>query len=153
MFYLCTDVSLLPFPLEESSNEVFFQEHMRFSDLTTVDFDIIQDIDGAIKTGNRFMNQFGLADLKHLSTGCKTVINILHNTHKCFNLVECGSNAIVKLIRICESGSSGVYAFMSDYRELHQEDISFYLNNKLIKGATEFYNAWRVLEREVIYDF
>ena len=39
-----------------------------------------------------------------LSTGCKTLLNILYNPDKCFDLLECGTN-VLELLPIIKNGN------------------------------------------------
>lgn len=59
--------------------------------------DIIQTIDGAVMVGkyrieSRFHNV--VLDIDKLSTGCKTILNVMYNPDKVFCMKECGENAL-----------------------------------------------------------
>ncbi|MDE7313726.1 MAG: DUF4869 domain-containing protein [Eubacterium sp.] len=59
--------------------------------------DIIQEIDRAVRIGSyRIQSRFHnvILDIDRLSTGCKTVLNIMYNPDKIFCIKECGENAI-----------------------------------------------------------
>lgn len=40
--------------------------------------------------------------LMDISTGCKTVLNVMYNPRLCFSTIECGTNALWKIIRMNE---------------------------------------------------
>lgn len=44
----------------------------------------------------------GALNKEHLSTGCKTLLNIINNSDKCFDVMECGQNALELLPIITE---------------------------------------------------
>lgn len=59
---------------------------------------IIKEIDGVELTQDfKITSKFteGLLDLTKLSSGCKTVLNILYNQDKVFNVTSCGRNALL----------------------------------------------------------
>lgn len=78
-------------------NDVYFNKYT----YKLIDYNIakriIKEIDDVELTEDfmivsKFTN--GLLDLSKLSTGCKTVLNIVFNTDKIFNISECGVNAL-----------------------------------------------------------
>ena len=59
--------------------------------------DIMQEIDGACMVGKyRIESKFHkvVLDIDRLSTGCKTVLNVMYNLDKVFCIIECGENAL-----------------------------------------------------------
>lgn len=83
--------------------------------------DVIKKIDGATMIGKyRIESKFHnvILDIDRLSTGCKTVLNIMYNPNKVFCIKECGENALDILYSL-ESGL--VY---SDF-----PTISFYVDS------------------------
>lgn len=42
----------------------------------------------------------GAVSVQHLSTGCKTALNVLSSPEKCFNLISCGDNAIRSILKM-----------------------------------------------------
>jgi hypothetical protein len=67
---------------------------------------VLEHIDNARYFNNKsFIGRFGDDDLQpksNLSTGSKTLLNIAQNIHQCFNVSECGNNALEMLFRINE---------------------------------------------------
>ena len=149
MLWVYTTKDLLPMPLEQKFNEVFFRMNITFSDLTPTDFEIIDSVDNAkFLSDESFKTPFGIIKIVNLSTGCKTVINALHYPKSAFNLVECGDNAFTKLAEVCCNSEIDIHALLPDYRELQSEDIVLRLNGTEVKGADAFYAEWRRIERE-----
>lgn len=59
--------------------------------------DIMLKIDSAAMVGKyRFKSKFHkvVLDIDRLSTGCKTVLNVMYNLDKVFCIKECGENAL-----------------------------------------------------------
>lgn len=69
---------------------------------------ILSEVDGAqYSSENTFIGRdksLGNINKEHLSTGCKTLLNIVNNTNKCFDIIECGQNAI-SLLRFIKEGN------------------------------------------------
>ena len=87
-------------------NDVYFNQNTS-SLLDDRSVGIIESIDGSkliskYKIRSRF-NDITL-DVDKLSTGCKTVLNVMYNPDKVFCLKECGSNALQMLYGL-EEGS------------------------------------------------
>jgi hypothetical protein len=90
-----------------SDNEMEFGK-VGISTLTKRDLDLIDRIDSAKLDGNekKFLTPFGIAGIEHLSTGCKTALNILRNRGRAVNCTECGNNALQHIFDIIgESGA------------------------------------------------
>lgn len=84
-------------------NDVYFNKYT-FGKLDyATSKSIIKEIDGVeltqdFKIISKFTN--GVLDLTKLSTGCKTVLNILYNQDKVFNMSECGMNAVALIYNL-----------------------------------------------------
>ena len=86
-------------------NDVYFNKYtFRKLDYKTAK-SIIKEIDGVeltqdFKIISKFTNS--ALDLTKLSTGCKTVLNVLYNPNKVFNMSECGMNAVSFIYNLSE---------------------------------------------------
>lgn len=92
-------------------NDVYFNQNTA-SVLDERAKKIIVDIDGSTQVGKyKIRSRFDdiILDIDKLSSGCKTVLNILYNPNKVFCLKECGNNAL-EIVYSLEQGN--VY---SDY--------------------------------------
>lgn len=78
-------------------NDAYFNSHVNEIDFYNAEIaDIMMAIDGAVYKGNGFYqskynNQ--VISMSNLSTGCKTLINIVSFTDIIFDVSECGENA------------------------------------------------------------
>ena len=69
--------------------------------------------DGAVYVDNtRFRDKYGYyVPWYGLSTGGMTVLNVLYNLDKCFDLVECGINALYDLVKGKDGWAAPFYVF------------------------------------------
>ena len=65
---------------------------------------IMKKIDGAdYVSGMDMRSRFGnITSMKNLSTGCKTMINIVNHPEAVINCTECGDNVLHKIIQMTE---------------------------------------------------
>lgn len=88
-----------------NSNDLFFDAHTFIQDSDLVR-EVLNKIENAeCSDGKTFIGRtkdFGKLYKEYLSSGTKTLINIIQNPDKCFNLSECGSNALEFLQKISE---------------------------------------------------
>jgi hypothetical protein len=99
-------------------NDAFFWMITINEAFTEYDYKVIEKIDHArlIKTKGKkianFETPFGVVDASKLSTGCKTLINMVHHPENVYNLMECGWNVqemMTKYFSINKVQSNGVY--------------------------------------------
>lgn len=86
------------------NNDIFFKGYSKIPDNPLV-VDILRDIDGAVRDTDRtFFGRFapGALDKSFLSTGTKVLLNIIQHPDKCFNVIECGDNALIYLSRFTD---------------------------------------------------
>lgn len=87
-------------------NDLFFNGESLKSD--EVSKKIMREIDQAqYSTENTFIGRdksLGNLNKEHLSTGCKTLLNIISNQDKCFDVKECGANAL-SLLPLIKNGN------------------------------------------------
>lgn len=109
--------------------------------MTSVDTAVMQKIDHAVlKAGNRIETPYGLGYITNLSTGCKTVINILKYPDIIFSVDECGANAIELLFRMRD-----VKFFMSYpiYVRVDDDTTIQFNDADIISGEDAFYTWWQ----------
>lgn len=76
---------------------------------------VIEIIDGARLIGKyKICSKFNdiVLDVDKLSSGCKTVLNVLYNPDKVFCLKECGDNALEVLYNLNEGNVYSDYALI-----------------------------------------
>lgn len=144
MIDIYTDVSLVS--NLQRNNDLFFNTRTCNEKMTSVDTAVMQKIDHAVlKADNRIETPYGLGYITNLSTGCKTVINILKYPDIIFSVDECGANAIELLFRMRD-----VKFFMSYpiYVHFRDDTIIRFNNTNVTKGEDEYYSWWQHKLRE-----
>ena len=151
MIKIYSKQELLTKTVVASHAEVFFARNIAYTDLTPLDFQIIENIDKAvpipIKEGY-FDTPFGLAQVKHLSTGCKTVLNAIHFPDKIFSFIECGGNAISELVRVSSQLDFDIEIYLPRYRNIEPMANPIIFNGNNIQTSDDFNDAWRAMEED-----
>lgn len=99
---------------------------------------IIKEIDGVELTQDfKIISKFtdGLLDLSKLSTGCKTVLNILYNQDRIFNITECGRNALILIYKL-SVGNVYVMDLVTPVRSNIKCDIEVVYNDSTCKFSS-----------------
>lgn len=88
-----------------SNNDLFFNARTLLSDTDLVS-DILSVIDKAKYSSDLTFTgrtkELGALNKSMLSTGTKTLLNIISYPDRCFNVVECGNNALQFIPKITE---------------------------------------------------
>ena len=83
----------------------------------------ITKIDGAVLVSKyKIKSKFGdmIIDIDKLSSGCKTVLNILYNPDKIFSINECGDNALEIVYSLDKGNVYSEYAMIPfDMKEVN----------------------------------
>jgi hypothetical protein len=123
-------------------NDVYFNQHTA-SLLDENAKTIIESIDESeLVSKYKIRSRFDdiTLDTDQLSTGCKTVLNVMYNPEKVFCMKECGNNALKVLFSL---SSGNVY---SDYALLpfDMEAVNVYTSSahKVIKDYEELKEWW-----------
>ena len=103
---------------------------------------ILQNIDGAVyNSENTFIGRdssLGALYRENLSSGCKTALNVIHNTDKCFSTIECGNNASDVILQLQEG--QALWVKRSIMLKLDTK-VDIVYRNKKCKSIKEFINA------------
>lgn len=123
-------------------NDIFFNQKtvIRLDDRASR---IIEKIDGSKQISKyKIESKFNgvVLDIDHLSTGCKTVLNVLYFPDKVFCMKECGDNALDVLYNLKDGAVYSDYAVISfDFNE-----VSVYVGNgyKVIRDYESLKEWW-----------
>lgn len=116
----------------------------------TLSRNVIKEIDGVeFTTDKMIISKYtgDRVDLSNLSTGCKTLLNIMHNTDKIFTIQECGCN-VLKLIYALKNGMVYSDAIVTPMDENIINDI--YLISDDSGTGKSF--LWKILDEESSLD-
>lgn len=125
-------------------NDAYFNKHTINHLDKTETRNIIYAIDGVVSDGDTIISKFTGAklDLEHLSTSCKTVLNVVFNTDKVFNAIECGKEALIYMYKQCE-GNIYLEDILLPIDESFSIDVSVnYLGNWLGFNSIESLRSW-----------
>lgn len=113
MITIFKDKNLIPEPYElVMLNDVYFNQDT-CSRMDERADDVIEEIDCSKRIGKfKIQSRFNgvTLDIDKLSTGCKTVLNVMYNPKKVFCTNECGENALSVLYGLDEGTIFSEYA-------------------------------------------
>ena len=120
-------------------NDLFFNLHTGNEEMSEKDKKMIKQIDGAILTSDKHIEtQHGLGTIRNLSSGCKTLLNIVKHPEKVVCVEECGPN-VLKIIFAMDNikiyMSRPTLADIPDAAEIRFNDSDIVIGSK-------GYNAW-----------
>lgn len=120
-------------------NDLYFNLYTSNEEMSQKEIKLIQEVDDARLTPDkRIETKYGLGTIRNLSSGCKTLLNIVKHPDKVVCVEECGPN-VLKIIFTMDH----VKVYMSrpalieipDSAEIRFNDVEI-----VIGGAG--YNAW-----------
>ena len=108
-------------------NDLYFNLNTGNEEMTEKDINIIRKADNAILTPDKHIQtKYGLGTIRNLSSGCKTLLNIIKHPDKVVCVEECGPN-ILKMIfngNDIVTGSAGYNAWWSrEYERREKDDL------------------------------
>lgn len=99
-------------------NDWYFNLYTGNEDFTQKDSEVIWQIDHAKLTENKHIEtKYGLGTVRNLSTGCKTMLNVMKNPGKVVSADECGKNVLDMLFAM-----DGIHLYMSRPERIHIAD-------------------------------
>ena len=123
------------------SNDILFNydlyNNMNVSPLIR---NIMKSIDGAkYLQGMDMRSKFGnITSMENLSTGCKTVINIVNHPEAIINCIECGDNVLHKILRHLKMGNVLFEIIPSNADMLIDVNIITKQGNQVVNSLSEF---------------
>jgi hypothetical protein len=85
-------------------NDSYFDIYTCCEKITDKDKEYMKKIDNSTYiNADRIITDFGETNIEHISTGCKTIINIVHHPEIIFSLAEVGGNVINEVFKLAES--------------------------------------------------
>lgn len=121
------------------NNDSFFKRNVASYDFKEKDLEAIRVIDHAKLLGKyNIESEYGVGTIDHLSTGCKTILNILHNRNRVVNISGCGENALNFIFGIPDAR---LYAGFP-MRVKMSSDTVIVINDKCVVNDEREYNTW-----------
>lgn len=90
-----------------NGNDVFFNLHTDLKNTAEVQA-LLKKIDGVKYKDEKNVTVYTAANegstlgKSKLSTGIKTILNIMHHPDKCFSTIECGKNVLLEILKLTE---------------------------------------------------
>lgn len=120
-------------------NDWYFNLYTSNEEFTEEDRAVICKIDHAELTKDKHIqSKYGLGTVRNLSTGCKTILNVIKNPQKVVNADECGPDVLDMLFSM-----DGISLFMSRPECIHiREDAEICFNDTDIVTGRRGYEHW-----------
>lgn len=121
-------------------NDWYFNLYTGNEEFTQKERKIIEKIDHAKITKNKHIEtKYGLGTIRNLSSGCKTILNVLKNPEKIVNVDECGGNVLDELFSL-----DNIHLYMSRPERIHiAENVEICFNDEeVVKGRHGFEQWW-----------
>ena len=120
-------------------NDWYFNLYTSNEDFTEEDKEVIWQIDRARLTENKHIEtKYGLGTVRNLSSGCKTMLNVMKNPKKVVNADECGKNVLDMLFAM-----DGICLYMSRPERIHIADnVEICFNNMDVVTGRRGYEQW-----------
>lgn len=121
------------------SNDLFFNICTGNEDLTDKDVQYIQEIDKASVTEDGHIEtKYGIGTIRNLSSGCKTLLNILHHPEKVICVEECGPNVLKEIFQL-----DNIMVYMSRPGQVKiSSDKELCFNDSDIVVGDSGYGSW-----------
>ena len=120
-------------------NDWYFNLYTSNESISETEKKIIEIIDHAkVTPEKRIETKYGLGTLRNLSSGCKTLLNVMKNPQKIVNADECGQNVLDILFSM-----DGISLYMSRPERIHiKENVEICFNNADVVTGRVGYEHW-----------
>ena len=126
-------------------NDLYFNLNTGNEEMSQKEIDLIWQIDEAKLTPDKHIEtKYGLGTIRNLSSGCKTLINIVKHPDKVVNVEECGPN-VLRIIFAMENIK--IYMSRPTLLDIPDNAKIRFNNSDIVIGGRD-YNAWWSKEYE-----
>ena len=126
-------------------NDLYFNLNTGNEEMTEEDINIIRQADNAILTPDKHIQtKYGLGTIRNLSSGCKTLLNIMKHPDKVVCVEECGPN-VLKII--FEMDNIKIYMSRPSFVDVSDNTKIRFNNDEIVTGSVG-YSAWWSKEYE-----
>lgn len=120
-------------------NDLYFNLNTSNEEMSEKEINLIWQVDEAKLTSDKHIEtKYGLGTIRNLSSGCKTLLNIVKHPDKVVCVEECGPN-VLKLI--FEMDDIKIYMSRPTLVEI-PDDVEIRFNDKDIVTGKSGYNTW-----------
>ena len=120
-------------------NDLYFNLNTSNEEMSEKEIDLIQQVDEAKLTSDKHIEtKYGLGTIRNLSSGCKTLLNIVKHPDKVVCVEECGPN-VLKIIFTMDNIK--IYMSRPTLTDI-SDNTEIRFNNSDIVIGSRGYNAW-----------
>ena len=121
-------------------NDLYFNLHTSNEDMTGEDKKLIYQADNAVLTPDKHIEtKYGLGTIRNLSSGCKTLLNIVKHPDKVVCVEECGPN-VLKLI--FQMDNIKIYMSRPSFVEIPAKAELRFNDRDVVTGSAGYQNWW-----------
>lgn len=126
-------------------NDLFFNLNTSNEEMSDNEVALIKQIDDAKLTPDKHIEtKYGLGTIRNLSSGCKTLLNIVKHPEKVVCVEECGPN-VLKVIFAMDNIK--IYMSRPSLADIPDDTIIRFNDTDVVTGSAG-YNAWWSKEYE-----
>lgn len=126
-------------------NDLYFNLNTSNEEMSKEEIELIREVDDAILTPDKHIEtKYGLGTIRNLSSGCKTLLNIVKHPEKVVCVEECGPNVLKKIF---EMDNIKIYMSRPSFMEIPQ-NVRLRFNDKEVVVGSAGYHAWWSKEYE-----
>ena len=126
-------------------NDLYFNLYTSNEAMSKNEINLIQRVDEAKLTPDkRIETKYGLGTIRNLSSGCKTLLNIVKHPDKVVCVEECGPN-VLRIIFTMDNIK--IYMSRPTLGDI-PDDVQIRFNNSDIVTGSKGYNVWWSKEYE-----
>ena len=126
-------------------NDLFFNLNTSNEEMSDNEVALIKQVDGAKLTPDKHIEtKYGLGTIRNLSSGCKTLLNIVKHPEKVVCVEECGPN-VLKVIFAMDNIK--IYMSRPSLADIPDDTIIRFNDTDVVTGSAG-YNAWWSKEYE-----
>ena len=126
-------------------NDLFFNLNTSNEEMSDNEVALIKQIDDAKLTPDKHIEtKYGLGTIRNLSSGCKTLLNIVKHPEKVVCVEECGPN-VLKVIFAMDNIK--IYMSRPSLADIPDDSIIRFNDTDVVTGSAG-YNAWWSKEYE-----
>ena len=126
-------------------NDLYFNLSTSNEEMSKEEIELIREVDDAILTPDKHIEtKYGLGTIRNLSSGCKTLLNIVKHPEKVVCVEECGPNVLKKIFVM---DNIKVYMSRPSFMEI-PKNVRLRFNDKEVVVGSAGYHAWWSKEYE-----
>ena len=121
-------------------NDLYFNLNTSNEEMTEEDRKLIHQADDAVLTPDKHIEtKYGLGTIRNLSSGCKTLLNIVKHPDKVVCVEDCGPN-VLKLI--FQMDNIKIYMSRPSFVEIPAKAELRFNDKDVVTGNTGYQNWW-----------